>query len=61
MGCCLGTFQVDPLSSRHDIDIDVHPTPAAKPQPEKKHEPEPVKQEPVVPTHDEDHEKKKEA
>jgi len=31
MGCCLETFQVDPLSSRHDIDIDFPPSKPAEP------------------------------
>jgi len=51
MGCCLETFQVDPLSSRHDIDIDVNFTPskpaappAVKPQEEKPQEVEKPKQ-----------------
>jgi len=45
MGCCLGTFQVDPVSSRHDIDIDVQVKPHP---PTKKTEPAPVQQpEPV--------------
>jgi hypothetical protein len=44
MGCCLGTFQVDPLSSRHDIDNDddtiikkQHPSKSHTTEPEKPH------------------------